>query len=161
MTDSTNLTTADVVDIKRGERFVMLSAVTPEGMITSHPMTPQQVTDDATVRFMISREGDQADAIRRSPQVNLAFAETGSWLSVAGTAVLVDDPAKAEELWNAELGEYFEQGPTDPALGVLRVEGESAQFWGVRGGPLVAGAKMIAARLPGGETPGESGTVEL
>lgn len=161
MTESTNLTKADVVEIMRGERFVMLSTVTTDGKIASHPMTPQQITDDATVWFVISRESDQAEAIRRTPQVNLAFAETGSWLSVAGTAVLVDDPVKAEELWNDELGAYFEQGPTDPSLGILRVEGESAQFWGVRGGPLVAGAKMIAARLRGGESPGESGTVEL
>lgn len=155
------LTPETVIELMREERFVMLSTATTAGKIVSHPMTPQQITDDGTVWFFIGLQGDQADAIRANPQVNLAFAETGSWLSVAGEAAFVDDRAKAAELWDGEVDAYFAGGLDDPNLGLLRVSGESAQYWGVPGGRVMAAVKIAAAKVLGQESPGKSGTTEL
>ncbi|MBK0419035.1 pyridoxamine 5'-phosphate oxidase family protein [Leucobacter sp. CSA1] len=161
MTGTEELTQDQVVDIMRGERFVMLSTATPDGKIVSHPMTPQEVTDRGEVWFFIGLQGDQADAIRANPQVNLAFAETGSWLSVAGVAEFVEDRAKVEELWDGQVDSYFDGGKDDPNLSLLKVTGESAQFWGVPGGGVVAALKIAASRIRGTEGPGVSGTVDL
>lgn len=149
-----------VVDIMREERFVMLSTVTVEGKIVSHPMTPQEVTPRAEVWFLIGLQGDQATAIRSNPNVNLAFAETGSWLSISGVAGFVEDRGKVAELWDGQLDEYF-SGVDDPNLGLLKVTGQSAQYWGVPGGGMVAALKIAASRITGSEPPGKAGTVEL
>ncbi|MGW9021767.1 pyridoxamine 5'-phosphate oxidase family protein [Leucobacter chromiiresistens] len=161
MSESTELTPETVIKVMREERFVMLSTATPDGKIVSHPMTPQEVTDDGDVWFFIGLQGDQADAIRANPQVNLAFAETGSWLSVSGVAEFVSDRAKAAELWDGEVEAYFDGGLEDPNLGLLRVNGESAQYWGIPGGKVAAAVKIAAAKLTGSEGPGRSGTTEL
>ncbi|MEJ6489292.1 pyridoxamine 5'-phosphate oxidase family protein [Leucobacter sp. USCH14] len=161
MSESTELTPETVIEVMREERFVMLSTATPDGKIVSHPMTPQEVTDDGDVWFFIGIQGDQADAIRANPQVNLAFAETGSWLSVSGVAEFVADRAKAEELWDGEVEAYFDGGLEDPNLGLLRVNGESAQYWGIPGGKVAAAVKIAAAKITGSEGPGRSGTTEL
>ncbi|KTR86655.1 pyridoxamine 5'-phosphate oxidase family protein [Leucobacter chromiiresistens] len=161
MSESTELTPETVIEVMREERFVMLSTATPDGKIVSHPMTPQEVTDDGDVWFFIGLQGDQADAIRANPQVNLAFAETGSWLSVSGVAEFVSDRAKAAELWDGEVEAYFDGGLEDPNLGLLRVKGESAQYWGIPGGRVAAAVKIAAAKITGSEGPGRSGTTEL
>lgn len=161
MSAPTELTPETVIDVMREERFVMLSTAAPDGKIVSHPMTPQEVTDSGEVWFFIGLHGDQADAIRSNPQVNLAFAETGSWLSVSGLADFVDDRAKAEDLWDGEVDAYFDGGIDDPNLGLLRVTGESAQYWGVPGGRVMAAVKIAAAKITGSEGPGRSGTTEL
>lgn len=160
MSTSEELTQEKVVEIMRDERFVMLSTATKTGKIVSHPMTPQEVADDASVWFFIGLQGDQADAIRENPEVNLAFAETGSWLSVAGRAEFVENRAKVEELWDGQVEAYF-SGKDDPNLGLLRVTGESAQYWGVPGNKAVAAVKMLASKVRGVDGPGVSGTTEL
>lgn len=129
MSASSTLTQSEVVDIMRSKRFVMLTTVTAEGKLVSHPMTPQEVTDEADVWFFVGLDGDQADALRAAPEVNLAFAEAGSWLSISGSVEFVDDSAKIEQLWDGAVDAYFD-GAKDPNLGLIRVIGNSAQFWG-------------------------------
>ncbi|WP_152353896.1 pyridoxamine 5'-phosphate oxidase family protein [Brachybacterium subflavum] len=154
------LTQEKAVEIMREQRFVMLSTVL-DGKIVSHPMTPMRVEDDASVWFFVGRSGEQGSALQGNTQVNLAFAETGSWLSVAGTAEFVEDAAKARELWDDQLDAYFPQGTDDPDLGLVKVHGESAQYWGVPGPRAAAAAKMLVAKLRGDEGPGISGKTEL
>ncbi|MFC5337279.1 pyridoxamine 5'-phosphate oxidase family protein [Leucobacter denitrificans] len=160
MSTAEDITQERVVDIMRDERFVMLSTATADGKVVSHPMTPQEVTDGANVWFLLGLQGDQADAIRVNPHVNLAFAETGSWLSVSGVAEFVEDRSKVAELWDGQLDEYF-TGPDDPNLGLLKFVGQSAQYWGVPGGGMVAAVKIMASKVTGSEPPGQMGTVEL
>lgn len=155
------ITHAQVVEIMRGERFVMLSTATPDGKIVAHPMTPQQITDEAAAWFFIPLDSDQASAIRNNPQVNLAFAETGTWLSVAGQAEFVDDAAKVEELWDDQVASYYEGGKADPNLGLLKVSGDSAQYWGIPGSKVTAVVNILASKIRGTDGPGVSATTDL
>lgn len=155
------LTRADIVEIMRGERFVMMTSVAADGTLQSYPMTPQEVTEEAVVRFFIGLQGDQAENLRKNGQVNLAFAEAGSWLSVSGTVEFEEDRATIERLWNDAAGAWFEHGKEDPNLGVLRFEGQSAQFWGQPGGRAKALGAILKAKVTGQRPQGSSETVEL
>ncbi|MGP9539874.1 pyridoxamine 5'-phosphate oxidase family protein [Brachybacterium sp. AOP43-C2-M15] len=150
-----------VVTTLRDSRFVMLTTALPSGKLLSHPMTPQQVTDDADVWFFLSAAGDQADALRAGPEVNIAISEAGSWLSVAGHLEYVDDRAKRDELWDGQLESYFPGGKDDPDLRLVRVISDSAQYWGMPGGKVSALARITKAKVTGERAPGASGTVEL
>lgn len=155
------LTQENVVEVMRGERFVMLTSVATDGKLHSHPMTPQQVTDDADVWFFVGLQGDQADDLRSNPEVNLAFAETGSWLSVAGRIAFVEDRAKVDELWNDGVEAWFDGGKDDPNLGLARFVSDSAQYWGQPGGKVASLARIVKARATGERPKGSSDTVEL
>lgn len=156
-----DLTVQDVVEKLREASVVMLTTAVPDDKLVSHPMTIQGVTDDANVWFFVGRQGDQADALTRGSAVNLSIAKAGSWLSVAGHAVFVDDPAKVEELWDDSAEGYFPQGKDDPNLGLLLVTTDSAQFWGLPGGRVSGVAQVVRTMLTRGTAPGGTGTTEL
>ena len=155
------LTVEKVVDVMRSERFVMLTSVAADGKLHSHPMTPQQITDDADVWFFVGLNTEQGEALRTNPEVNLAFAETGSWLSVAGRIAKIDDRAKVDELWNDAADAWFEGGKDDPNLGLFHFISDSAQYWGQPGGKVAALAQIAKTRVTGERPKSESGKTEL
>ncbi|QGU05065.1 pyridoxamine 5'-phosphate oxidase family protein [Corynebacterium comes] len=154
------ITKEDVVTKLRDASWVMMTTTDTDGRLLSHPMVPQQVTDDADVWFFISLRGGHAEALKASPQVNLAVSEAGTWLSVAAEVEFVEDRAKVDELWNRDVEGWFE-GKDDPALGLIRADSESAQYWGLPGGKMSALARILKSRVAGDRTGGDSGTMEL
>lgn len=161
MADTEDLDQTDVVSILRDSGYVMLTTALNDGKLLAHPMVPQQVTDDADVWFFIGMQGDQATALLKNPEVNIAVAEAGNWLSVAGRVEFVDDQDKKDELWNDEVASWFDGGRNDPALGLMKVVGDSAQHWGLKGGKVSALAQIAKAKVTGDRTGGGSDTTEL
>lgn len=123
------------IDIKearvfmRDERFVMLTSTNPEGQLYSYPMTPQEVTDNAEIWFFIGDNSDQAEALKKNPKCNISFANKDSWLSAAGVIEFVDDKAKADELWDDGVADWFD-GRDDPTLALVKFTTEHTQLWG-------------------------------
>lgn len=161
MTTDDTLTQQDVVDKLRDADLVMLTTALAHGKLLSHPMSIQGVTDDADIWFFVSLQGGQADALRQGPHVNLAIAESGSWLSIAGRAEFVEDRALLEQLWTERAAQYFPGGKEDPDLGLLRVTGDSAQFWGLPGGKVAGLAQIVTSKVSGDRPAGGTGTTEL
>ena len=159
MTDQ-QLSKKTVVKQLRDADWVMLTSTGADGKLVSHPMTPQEVTDDADVLFLFSTAVSQAEALKKSNHVNIAVSETGSWLSVAATVEFVDDQAKIDELWNEDMEAYFD-GRHDPTLGLLRANAESAQSWGISGGKIENLFEMAKSRVTGDKPDGGTGTAEL
>lgn len=86
----------------------------------------------------------------------MATASSDSWVSLTGHAVVIDDLAKKEELWNSVVGAWVPNGPEDPDVVLLRVDAASAEYWDTPGGriaSLVSFAKAKATGKPsdGGE----------
>ena len=71
----------------------MVTSTASDGALHARPMTPQQVSDELEAGFFISRSSEQAADIAAQPLVNLFFDGSSDWLSVAGSATLVDDRA--------------------------------------------------------------------
>ena len=160
MTDH-QLSKETVVKQLRDADWVMLTSTGADGKLVSHPMTPQEVTDDADVWFLTSTAVSQAEALEQSNHVNIAVSETGSWLSVAATVEFVDDQAKIDELWNDDMKAYF-TGRNDPTLGLLRATSESAQSWGLTGGKIENLFEIAKSRVTGDKSDsGGTGTTEL
>ncbi|MFK0074686.1 pyridoxamine 5'-phosphate oxidase family protein [Arthrobacter woluwensis] len=156
-----NLDSSAVLEMMRKNRTPMLTTVSPDGRLHAHPMTIQQVEDDATVWFFIGFQGEQAGELRDSPEANLAFATRGEWLSVAGRVSFVEDRGKVQELWNDETAAWFQGGQNDPNLGLLRFSAESAQGWGVGGNKLGAVIELLKAKVAGAKPSAQTGTTEL
>ena len=80
----------------------------------------------------------------------------GTWVSLTGLATVVNDPAKKKELWNSAVEAWFPQGPEDPSVVLLKVDGNSAEYWDSPGGRLATAfsfvkAKATGERIDGGE----------
>lgn len=155
-----HLSQADVVKILRGADSVMLATALNDGTILTHPMAPQEITDDADVWFFLDLSGDQTDALKTNPAVNISIAEAGNWLSVAGHVNFVDDRTKIDELWTKSASTWFADS-NDPNLGLVKVTTESAQHWGLPGGKLSGLARIAKAKVTGDRSPGGTATTEL
>ena len=69
--------------------------------------------------------------IAELPKVNVSFADTDKqrYVSVSGTAQLVRDRAKIDELWRPEFKIWFPEGKDDPEVALLRISLEKAEYW--------------------------------
>ena len=50
-------------------------------------------------------------------------------MSVSGTAEIVADRAKIDELWSPAMKLFFPEGKDDPNLRLIHVHAESAEYW--------------------------------
>ena len=69
--------------------------------------------------------------IAKLPKVKLSFADPDNqrYVSVSGTAQLIRDQKKIEELWKPEFKIWFPEGKDDPEIALLRVNLEKAEYW--------------------------------
>ena len=63
--------------------------------------------------------------------MSLSYAkpEDNSYVSISGTAELITDQKKAQELWDPSYEQWFPQGASDPSLILIRVTVEQAEYW--------------------------------
>jgi general stress protein 26 len=121
------------------------------GRMRSRPMHAIPDRDENVIYFITDTRGAKDDEIAAEPDVCLAFADIGdnTYLSITGTTEMVRDPEKAEELWSTEAQAWWPRGPRDPAVRVLRVVPEQAEYWDTRGNSITVGLKLVAARTTG------------
>ena len=151
-----------VVEIMRSDRFCMLTSVGETGRLQSHPMTPQEVTEDGDVWFFIDSTSDHANHIRAEKRVNLAFSDGSTWLSVAGHGEVRQDRHKIEELWNPMAESWFPEGKDAANVGLLLVGADTAEYWDTPGGRIASAFAFARSKVTGDRPDvGESGTVEL
>ena len=83
----------------------MLTTMTADGDHLSRPMAVQETEFDGDLRFSAYDDSDKARQIAGDPKVNVSFAndKKSEWTSIAGTAELAHDRAKAEQLWTKPL----------------------------------------------------------
>lgn len=159
MSDDDQMST--VRKIMRSVRTCMLTTISPEGSLHSAPMTTQEADYDGDAWFIAGRSSDTVQNLMARPEVNLGYADASSWLSLSGRASIVEDAAQKDELWNTFTEAWFPDGKDDPDVCVIRVAGDSAQYW-ESPGRVVTMASMIKARVTG-STPdaGDSATVDI
>lgn len=119
--------------------------------LRSRPMHAIVDREAGCLWFITDQRGAKEKEIRASPEVCLAFADTGSnaFLSLTGRAEVLRDSAKASELWNDEAQAWWPDGPTDPHVRVLRVTPNDAEYWDSRGNSVAVALKLAAARRSG------------
>lgn len=156
-----SFTVDDFWDRLSGERVVMLTDGFGGGL-RARPMAPIVRQDEHAVWFMTDRNSSKVEEILAHPSVclSVAHAVSNDYMSVTGTAMLVDDPARIRDFWSQAAGAFF-SGPDDPRIVLLRVEPEAAEIWSGPSVP-VAAVKMAIANLTGSRPDlGETGHVDL
>lgn len=116
-------------DLVDGVRTCMFTTVDQDGTILSRPMAVQQVEDGGTVWFFAYADSPKLEQLAIRPAVNLAFVDGDTFVSVSGTARLVDDVAKRRELWNAFAKAWFQSEADDPGVALIRVDPSGGEYW--------------------------------
>ncbi|WP_040339219.1 pyridoxamine 5'-phosphate oxidase family protein [Candidatus Blastococcus massiliensis] len=154
--------TRKVAELLKGERFGFLTTITMDGRLTSRPMTLQEVEFDGDLWFFAERDSHPVEHIRASPEVNVGVGSGGTWVSLTGEAVVVEDAAKKRELWNSAVGAWFPQGPDDDSVVLIKVQADSAEYWDSPGGRLATAFSFVKAKVTGDRIDaGENEKVDL
>lgn len=144
---------AHLWEMIRDIRFAMLTTHHSNGHLHSRPVTTQNSELDETdnLWFFMSRSGEPVADIAADPTVNVAYADPGddSYISVSGTAAVVEDMAKKKQLWSKMAEAWFPGGVDDPDLALVRVKITHANYWDVQDSKLVQLYKMAKATVTG------------
>ena len=83
-----------------------------------------------------------------APSVGLTYAkpEDNCYVAIAGTAQIVVDAKKVQDLWIPSYQAWFPGGPNDPDLALIKVSVETAEYWSAPAltWPLSAGFVVMA-----------------
>jgi general stress protein 26 len=135
-----------------------VDSTTGEGRLVSRPLSTAVAEEDGDVLFLVRSSSTVAADVRADARVNVAYSSMKAWVSLSGTATLVEDRALVESLWSKGADLFMEGGPENPDNVVLRVSADTAHYWG--GGSLVGTAVSTIKALSGrGKDDQKSSTV--
>lgn len=142
-------------------RFAMLTTRTADDKLTAHPLTVQEAEFDGDLWFIIGKDASAVEDIARDPSVGVSLSSNDSWVSLAGTATVVDDLAKLRELWNPAVGAWFPNGPEDPRVALLKVDALSGEYWDSPGGKVATLVSLVKSKLIGEQYEADNEKFEL
>jgi general stress protein 26 len=118
--------------------FCMMQTVGEHGVNTRPMSNNGEVEYDGDNWFFARRDSTKIREVTADPRVQLTFAHNRgpSFISVWGTGSVVDDVELKKEFWHKGLERWFENGPEDPEVSLIKVTAERIQTWG-RMGDLV------------------------
>lgn len=151
---------AKVHELISGMDVAMLTTVdssSSDGRLTSRPLSTQVAEDDGDVLFLVRSSSAAAADVRADPRVNVAYSSMKAWVSLAGTASLIEDRALVEQLWSKGADMFMEGGPDNSDNVVLRVSADTAHYWG--GDSLIGTAVSTLRAVTGRDSDEPSSTV--
>ena len=124
--------------------------------LSARPMSRQQIDDDGTLWFFSEKDSHKNQHIEQDNRVQLFFSNRNSseYLSIYGSAEIIKDAAKAKELWSPMAKTWFNGGPEDPSLTIIKVVPQDGYYWDTKDGKLVTLLKIAAGTIMGKEIDG-------
>lgn len=119
--------------------------------LRARPMSAHPSRDEDAIYFLTDARDHKDDEVAINDNVCLTFADNGGYryVSVTGTANVMDDRRKVEELWSAAAKAFWDS-KDDPSIRVLRVRPSMAELWDSPG-KIVTSVKMAVAAVTGGK----------
>ena len=121
------------------------------GVLRSRPMQTQQAEFDGDLWFFTSSHTHKAEEIEKDNRVNVSYAAPAdnSYVSVSGTAEIVTDKAKMEELWSPILKAWFPKGLDEPDIILLKINADQAEYWDSASSSLVQAFGLLKSLVTG------------
>lgn len=153
-----------VFDMIKDIKMAMLVTQDEEGNLFARPMVAQERDEQDQLWFFTAADSPKVHEIQVNSKVLLSYAESdGScFVSIAGEASIVKDPAKINELWSESLKAWFPEGKDDPNLCLIEVNPVSAEYWDQPSSKFVQAFGYLKARVTGNpEEMGENRLVRM
>lgn len=122
-------------------RIVMMTTIEPNGELHSRPMFAQDIDAvefDGDLWFLTLASSPKAANVKEHQQVNLSYSKPDKnlFVTVSGTAQIVNDRKKIKDLWTPLAKGWFQSGPEDPDIVLMKVHVTSAEYWDAPSGKL-------------------------
>jgi general stress protein 26 len=117
----------------------MLITRTPDGALRGRPMGISRIEGNQ-FWFLTGSETGKIDELGHDGHAAVVMQDAKRFVSISGNAEIVTDAAETAELWSEASRPWFPEGPKDPKLVAIRVQGETAEYWDMSG---LAGARYV------------------
>ena len=139
-------------DLIKDIDFCMLTTLDGDGCLLSRPMsTNKEVDDQGNLWFFTYASSHKVVEVNHNHQVNVSFSDPHNqcYVSLSGTAELVQDRAKMQELWKPELKAWFPQELDEPDIALLKVTSTKAEYWDAPAGWVAKTVGLVKAVTTG------------
>ncbi|GAA4869084.1 pyridoxamine 5'-phosphate oxidase family protein [Luteimonas vadosa] len=125
----------DVAEAMGRIDICMMQTVGEHGVNTRPMSNNGEVEYDGDNWFFSRSDSTKNEEIALDDRVQLTFADRDgmNFISVWGQGEIVDDTAMKKKLWQKDLERWFENGPEDPAVSLIKVSAQRIQTWGRMG----------------------------
>ncbi|KAA8997155.1 pyridoxamine 5'-phosphate oxidase family protein [Paenibacillus spiritus] len=134
-----------VKELIKGMDTAMLTTISDKGPV-SRPMKTQEVEFDGDIWFLTKKDTSKYQEILGNRNVNVVYAGK-SYVSVRGTAEIVEDAAKKKEFWNPVYEKMLETSYDDPNVVLIKVHAAAAEYWDT--GSMVKSAISLVRKITG------------
>ncbi len=154
-----------IQELIKDAHIAMLTTVSAEGPLRARPMALPSKPFDGNLWFITRNDSGKTDEIQHDSQVLVSFAEPkdGKYIALSGRAAVVHDRALIHEHWTPMAKAWFPQGEDDPAVALIQVKVEDAEYWASSSSSLVRFTKLALASVTGADKTdvGDSGHITL
>lgn len=146
-------------------KFATLTTLNGQGKLHGRPMYTCAPGNDGALWFFSEKDAQKIGEIQANPQVGLGYSDpdTATYVTIAGTAAVVEDQAKIKDLWREDFRSWFPKGSDDPNIALLRVDIENGEYWDEPGNVFVRAYAYVKAVTTGEKhqpTPEEQAKVQ-
>ncbi|MEX8548339.1 MAG: pyridoxamine 5'-phosphate oxidase family protein [Mucilaginibacter sp.] len=145
-------------------RIAMLVTVNQNHEIHARPMGTADVDAQGNIWFFTNEYSSKVDEVSHENKVVVTYSNpnNNTYLSIKGTASLVDDREKMKQLWNPIIKAFFPDGLDDPKLTLLKIDTQEAEYWDSNSSKMVVGFQMLKAAITGEKyDQGDHGKIQL
>ena len=117
----------------------------------TRPMSVQKIDDQGSLWFLSANDSHKDQDIKADPSVQLFFQGSAhsEFLTIYGEAIVSQDKAKIDELWEPLMKTWFTGGKDDPRISVIEVRPSESYYWDNKHGNAVAFIKMLTGAIIG------------
>lgn len=144
---------AKMQDMLGGGNILMFASNLGNHPFEVSPMSTQEVDEEGVVWFFSVKGSDRNKYVQQDSRTQLIYSNSSDsdYMSVYGDTEIVHDQEKVKELWTPFAKVWFQGGPEDPNLSLMKFTPKEGFYWDTKNGKMVSFAKMIAS-LATGET---------
>ena len=122
-----------LMDILKDFDTAMLVTKDSSGGLHARPMSIADKRDDGTLYFSTAVHSKITSEIDANPNVTVTIQGKNRFVSLTGSARLLQKQSVIDALWSESWRVWFPKGRNDPALCIIAVDPIEAQYWDMGG----------------------------
>lgn len=148
-----------MIDVNQGEAEKLWSLMQEVGVamlvsrdddvLRARPMHTVQDEFNGTLYFFTKKNAHKVDEVQGMGDVCVTYSHPNKrdYVSLSGTAALLQDRALIERLWNDEVAVWFEGGKDDPEVALIAITVNQAEYWDSPASDIVRTLKIKHAQI--------------
>lgn len=118
-----------LVDLLHDFDTAMLVTRGEDGAMDARPMAVVKVEDDGQLWFVTDRHSGKIADLKFDSEVAITMQRSNRFVSLSGTATIVDDQPTLDALWQETWRVWFPEGKASESIILIRIQPTQGEYW--------------------------------